>query len=203
MKIICVGRNYAAHAAELNNDVPSEPLIFIKPDTALLINNQDFYLPEFSSDIHFECEVVYRISRQGKYISRKFARSYLDGIGLGIDFTARDVQKQCKEKGLPWTKAKCFNHSAPISTFLEMEEVPNLADLLFELKVNGVSRQNGHTADMIFPIEKLIEYVSSFITLKKGDMIYTGTPEGVGKVEQGDYLQGFLEGRLMFDFHVK
>lgn len=203
MKIICVGRNYAAHAKELSNAVPTEPLIFLKPDTALLLGNRDFYHPEFSKDIHYECEIVYRISREGKFIAKKHAWSYVDGIGLGIDFTARDLQNKIKEKGHPWTLAKMFNDSAPVSNILDPEDFKDHNNLNFELRVNGESRQVGNSSDMIFQLDVLIEYISQFITLKKGDLIFTGTPEGVGKVNVGDRLQAQLEGVELLDFYVK
>lgn len=203
MKIICVGRNYVDHAKELSNPVPSQPLIFLKPDTALLRNNEDFYHPDFSNNIHHECELVYRISREGKFINKRFAKTYLDGIGLGIDFTARDVQSEAKKKGHPWTLAKMFNHSAPVSIFLPMEDYSDLKDLRFELQVNGEVRQQGHTADMIFDIETLIEYISRYITVKKGDLIFTGTPSGVSAVKPGDRLEASLEGKKLIDFYVR
>lgn len=203
MKIICIGRNYRDHAKELDNPVPKEPVLFIKPDTALLKNNQDFYHPEYSQNIHYECEVVYRVSREGKYINRRFAMSYIDGVGLGIDFTARDLQKVAKEKGLPWTLAKCFNHAAPVSAMLAPEEFPDPLTLQFNLLLNGETRQTGDTRDMLFDLPALIEYISRYITIKKGDLIFTGTPAGVGKVEIGDHLQGYLEGKLLLDFHVR
>lgn len=203
LKIICVGRNYIAHAKELSNPVPSQPLIFLKPDTALLRQNQDFYYPEFSSDIHFECELVFRISREGKYIKPKFVRSYIDGIGLGIDFTARDLQSEAKKKGHPWTLAKMFNHSAPVSEMQNPDQYPDWKNLNFELKVNGASRQQGYTGDMIFDIETLVAFISKFITLKKGDLIFTGTPSGVGPVKVNDHLEASLEGTKLLDFYVK
>lgn len=203
MKIICVGRNYVDHAKELSNPVPSEPLIFMKPDTALLRQNQDFYHPDFSEDVHHECEVVYRISREGKYIKAKFARTYIDGIGLGIDFTARDLQAKAKAKGHPWTLAKMFNNSAPVSNLLDPTGFPDWEALRFELQLNGEVRQKGFTGDMIFNIETLIEFVSQFITLKKGDLIFTGTPAGVGPVKPGDHLIAHLEGQKLLDFYVK
>lgn len=203
MKIICVGRNYVDHAKELSNPVPKEPLLFMKPDTALLRNNQDFYHPEFSNDIHYECELVFRISREGKYIQRKFVRSYIDGIGLGIDFTARDLQSVAKEKGHPWTLAKMFNNSAPVSQMLPIEDFPAWDKLSFELQVNGELRQKGFSGDMIFNIETLVEFISGFITLKKGDLIFTGTPAGVGRVQVEDHLEASLEGKKLMDFYVK
>lgn len=203
MKIICVGRNYSEHAKELANEVPSEPLLFLKPDTALLRNNDDFFHPEFSKDIHHECELVYRVSREGKFISKRYAKTYLDGIGLGIDFTARDLQSEAKKNGHPWTLAKMFNHSAPVSKFLSLDKFPQLDNLHFELSVNGELRQKGHTADMIFDIETLIAYITQFITIKKGDLIFTGTPAGVAAVKPGDRLEASLEGKKMMDFYVR
>ena len=203
MKIVCVGRNYVEHAKELSNPVPEKPVIFFKPDTSLLRANADFYYPEFSNDVHYECEIVYRVCREGKYIKPKFALTYLDGIGLGIDFTARDIQNEAKAKGLPWTLAKGFNDSAPVSEFLAIEQFSDLGKLAFELRVNGKTCQNGNSEAMIFPIENLIAYISQFITLKKGDMIFTGTPAGVGPVKQGDHLEAWLESEKLLDFHVK
>ena len=175
----------------------------MKPDTAVLRNNQDFYYPEFSQDIHYECELVYRISREGKYIKEKFVRSYIDGIGLGIDFTARDLQSVAKQKGHPWTLAKMFNHSAPVSEFLDPETYPDWKDLNFELTVNGESRQKGYTGDMIFPIEELVAFITKFITVKKGDLIFTGTPAGVGAAKVNDHLEASLEGKKLLDFYVR
>ncbi len=203
MKIICVGRNYADHAKELSNPVPSQPLLFMKPDTALLRNNADFYYPEFTQDLHFECELVYRVSREGKFINKRFATTYLDGVGLGIDFTARDIQSVAKAKGHPWTLAKMFNHSAPVSQFLSLDQFPNLADIRFEMQLNGEIQQRGHTADMIFDIETLIEYITRFITIKKGDLIFTGTPAGVGQVQVNDHIEAALEGNKLLDFYVR
>ena len=203
MKIIAVGRNYRDHAAELNNPVPTTPLIFFKPDTAVLRNNKDFYYPEFSKDIHYECELVIRISREGKYIQEEFVHTYIDGIGLGIDFTARDIQAECKKKGLPWTLAKGFNHSAPVSEFLPPAGFLDLQNLTFNCKINGELRQEGHTKDMIFNIPYLISYISKFITIKKGDLIFTGTPAGVGPVAVNDHIEAWLGPKKMLDFHVR
>lgn len=203
MKIICVGRNYQEHAKELNNPVPTTPLIFFKPDTAVLRNNKDFYYPEFTKDLHFECEVVFRISREGKFIQAPFVSSYIDGIGLGIDLTARDIQSDAKKNGLPWTLAKGFNDSAPVSEFLPLENFPDLQDIRFTCDINGERRQEGHTADMIFSVSHLIAYISQFITLKKGDLIFTGTPKGVGPLHQEDHIEGYLEGKKLLDFHVR
>ena len=202
MKIICVGRNYREHAKELNNPVPKKPLIFFKPDTAVLRDNADFYYPEFSKNIHFECELVLRISREGKYIQEAFVDTYIDGIGIGIDFTARDIQDECKKKGHPWTLAKGFNGAAPVSTLLPLENFPDLQNIHFSCLINGETRQEGYTSDMIFSVKYLIAYISKFITLKKGDLIYTGTPKGVGAVKVGDHIEGFLGDKKMLDFHV-
>ncbi|MEZ4849287.1 MAG: fumarylacetoacetate hydrolase family protein [Bacteroidia bacterium] len=203
MKIICVGRNYREHAKELNNPVPDSPMIFLKPDTAVLRENKDFYYPEFTRDLHYECELVVRISREGKFIQENYVNTYIDGVGLGIDFTARDLQTEAKKKGWPWTFAKMFNDSAPVSEFLSPEDFPDLQNVRFTCHINGEEKQNGHTADMIFSVSYLISYVSQFITLKKGDLIFTGTPEGVGPVHVNDRIEGFLEGKKMLDFHVR
>ncbi|MCL4105932.1 UNVERIFIED_CONTAM: hypothetical protein GTU68_012570 [Idotea baltica] len=175
----------------------------MKPDTALLRQNQDFYHPDFSEDIHHECELVYRISREGKYIKAKFARTYIDGIGLGIDFTARDLQSEAKAKGHPWTLAKMFNNSAPVSKLLDPFKFPDWSALNFELMINGERVQKGFSGDMIFDIETLIEFISQYITLKKGDLIFTGTPAGVGPVKPEDHLVAHLEGHKLLDFYVK
>ncbi len=203
MKIICIGRNYAEHAKELSNAVPSEPVCFMKPDTALLRDGEPFYHPDFSTDIHHEIEVVVKINRVGKHIAEEFAHKYYDEIGIGIDFTARDIQNKCKEKGLPWEKAKAFDGSAPIGKFISKNELLTLENLPFELKINGQSKQVGNTKDMIFSIDKIIAYVSQFVTLKVGDLIYTGTPKGVSAIKIGDKLQGFLNNQLMLEFEVK
>lgn len=203
MKIICIGRNYAEHAKELKNEIPTEPVWFMKPDTALLKDGEAFYLPEFSNDIHHEIEVVLKITKVGKHIDEQFAHKYYDEIGLGVDFTARDVQAKCKEKGLPWEKAKAFDGSAPIGKFVKKEQLGDLSNLNFELKINGQSRQLGNTKDLLFSFDKVISYVSKFVTLKVGDLIYTGTPEGVGPVKIGDKLQGYMNGDLCLEFEVK
>lgn len=203
MKIICVGRNYRAHAKELNNPVPAKPLIFFKPDTALLRENKDFFYPEYTHDLHFECELVLRIAREGKYIQPDFARDYINGVGLGIDLTARDIQQEAKEKGWPWTLAKGFNGAAPVSAFLDPAELGDLQDLQFRCLINGELRQHGHTADMIFDIPTLLAYITQFITVKKGDMIFTGTPKGVGPLAIGDHIEAFLGERQMMDFHIR
>lgn len=203
MKIIAIGRNYVDHIKELSNEIPDEPVVFLKPDTAILKNNQPFYYPEFSHDIHHEVEVIVRISKEGKFIEEKFAHKYYDAVGLGIDFTARDVQQKCKEKGLPWEKAKAFNGSAPISEFLPLSEIPDLKDIRFSLEVNGETKQSGTTALMMHSIDAIIAYVSRYFTLKKGDIIFTGTPKGVGPIKIGDRLTGYMNEQKMFDFEVK
>lgn len=203
MKIIAIGRNYAEHAKELNNPVPTTPVIFMKPDTALLKDNKPFYHPDFSQDVHHEIELVLKVSKEGKHISEKFAADYFEEIGLGIDFTARDIQARHKEKGLPWELAKGFDHSAPISNFFPKSQFANLYNLNLKLDVNGQTRQDGNTKDLLFSFEKLIAFVSQYITLKKGDLIFTGTPEGVAAVKPGDRLEGYLEGQKLIDFYVK
>ncbi|RZK57130.1 MAG: FAA hydrolase family protein [Pedobacter sp.] len=203
MKIIAIGRNYAAHAKELNNEVPSKPIIFLKPDTAVLKDNKPFYIPDFSSDIHYELEVVLKVCKEGKHIAEKFAHNYYDEIGLGIDFTARDIQSEHKEKGLPWELAKAFDNSAVVSNFLPKADFANMYDLKFELQINKETKQNGHTANLLFSFEKIIAFVSQYITLKKGDLIFTGTPEGVGRVNAGDQLEAWLEGKQLLNFNVK
>jgi len=202
MKIICIGRNYIDHAKELNNPVPERPMFFMKPETSLLLKNKPFYYPDFSKEIHYETEIVVRINKLGKHIEEKFAHRYYNEIGLGIDFTARDLQKECKAKGHPWEIAKAFEHSAPISeNFINKEDLPG--NINFMLKLNENIVQKGYTNDMIFTFDKLISYVSTFFTLKIGDLIFTGTPAGVGKVKIGDNLKGYIEDKLMFNFDVK
>lgn len=203
MKIICIGRNYAAHIEELKNEKPGNPVVFLKPDTALLKNGAPFYYPDFSKNIHHEAELVLKISKEGKYIQKKFAHRYFEEIGLGIDFTARDLQEQCKTKGLPWEIAKAFNGSAPIGDFISVASITDLNDISFHLTVNGEVRQEGNTSMMLFDFGTIIEYVSQFFTLKKGDLIYTGTPAGVGPVKIGDRLEGYLEEQKLLDFEVK
>lgn len=203
MKIIAIGRNYAAHAKELNNPVPEKPVIFLKPDTAVLKDDKPFYIPEFSSEIHYELEVVLKICKEGKHISEKFAPNYYDEIGLGIDFTARDIQNMHKEKGLPWELAKAFDNSAAISKFIPKTEFSDIKNLDFELKINEESRQSGNTKNMLFSFEQIIAFVSQYITLKKGDLIFTGTPEGVGKINKTDRITAWLENRQLLDFDIK
>ncbi|TFV97293.1 FAA hydrolase family protein [Algoriphagus kandeliae] len=203
MKIICIGRNYAAHIEELKNEKPGNPVVFLKPDTALLKNGAPFFYPDFSQNIHHEVELVLKISKEGKYIQKKFAHRYFEEIGLGIDFTARDLQDQCKAKGLPWEIAKAFNGSAPIGDFMPVTDIESLEDLNFHLTINGELRQKGNTSLMLFDFGTIIEYVSQFFTLKKGDLIYTGTPAGVGPVQVGDHLEGYIQNQKMLDFEVK
>jgi 2-keto-4-pentenoate hydratase/2-oxohepta-3-ene-1,7-dioic acid hydratase in catechol pathway len=202
MKIICIGRNYAEHAKEMKSAVPTEPIFFMKPDVALL-KEGDFYYPNFTKDLHFECEIVVKIDKVGKNIEEKFASKYYSEITLGIDFTARDLQSQCKEKGLPWEKAKAFDNSAPISSkWIKIAEL-DFEKTEFIFSQNGEVRQVGKTIDMLFSIDQLIAYVSQFVTLKTGDLIYTGTPSGVGPVAIGDVLTATLNGEKMFEFKVK
>ena len=203
MKIICVGRNYAAHAEELKNEVPDNPVIFLKPDTALLKDNKPFFLPDFSNDVQHEAEVVLRINRNGKHIEEQFAHKYFNAVTLGVDFTARDIQQQLKEKRVSWELAKAFDSSAPVGKFVETDEFNDLGTLNFSLLKNDEVVQEGNIANMIFSFERIIAYVSRFISLRMGDLIFTGTPKGVGPVNIGDTLQGFLEDTLVFYFKVK
>ncbi|TAE04847.1 MAG: FAA hydrolase family protein [Bacteroidetes bacterium] len=203
MKILAIGRNYVAHIEELKNEKPTEPVVFLKPDTALLQNNEPFYYPEFSQDIHHEVEIVLRVGKEGKHIEPKFASRYYDQIGLGIDFTARDIQTRAKEKGLPWETAKAFNGSAPVSKFLPVGEFADLKNINFCLEVNGEVRQEGNTSLMLYDFDYIVSYLSKFFTLKAGDLIYTGTPAGVSAVKVGDRLVGFIEKQEMFNFEVK
>jgi 2-keto-4-pentenoate hydratase/2-oxohepta-3-ene-1,7-dioic acid hydratase in catechol pathway len=203
MKIVCVGRNYAKHAAELKNDVPTEPVLFLKPDSAVLQKRNPFFIPDFSKDIHYEVELVVRINKLGKHIQEKFAHKYYREIGLGIDFTARDIQEACKKAGLPWEKAKAFDGSCVVGKFMAVKDIKNMDHISFKLEKNGELVQEGLSSDMIFGIDKLIAYISQFFTLKIGDLIFTGTPVGVGPVKAGDQLKGYLEGELNFKLNVK
>jgi acylpyruvate hydrolase len=203
MKIFCIGRNYAEHAKELNNPVPTSPVIFMKPPTALLLNNRPFYYPDFTKNLHYEGEIVLRICKNGRSVQPEFASRYYDAIGFGIDFTARDLQDRLKEKGQPWELAKAFDRSAPISKFIPLEEVKNLQNIHFQTKKNGVVVQDGHTSDMIFTFDAIICAISQYFTLQKGDYIFTGTPAGVGPVLPGDVLEGFLEDALMLRCEIK
>lgn len=202
MKIICIGRNYAKHAAELNNPIPDDPLIFTKPPSALTFPGQDFVYPAISKDVHYECELVLRIGKKGSRIAQADALSHVDAVALGIDFTARDVQSRAKEKRHPWALAKGFDGSAPISDFRPISQFPDLTDLHYTCELNGEPRQHGHTALMLFPCDYIIHYVSQYFTLEPGDLIFTGTPEGVGAVQVGDRLTGSLAGEAMLDFQV-
>lgn len=211
MKIICIGRNYADHVKELHRTVddsgelPAEPLFFLKPDTAMLRNNDPFYIPHFSQEVHYECELIVRINRVGRCIEERFARRYYDEVGLGIDFTARDLQRRAIAEGLPWETAKAFDYSAAISPeFVPLTQLGgDVQNLHFELAVDGEVRQRGHTAEMLFPVDRLIAHVSRFITLRMGDLLYTGTPAGVGPVSPGQNLVATLEGRRLLDFDIR
>ncbi len=202
MKIVCIGRNYSEHIKELNNVKPDKPLFFIKPDNALLNNKTEMYLPNFSNDIHYELEVVVKIDKVGKHISEKFAHKYYSQVGVGLDFTARDLQADCKAKGLPWEIAKGFDFSAPVGEFLPKEEF-DLKNLNFSLNNNGDTIQKGNTSDMITSLDEFIAYVSQYITLKKGDLIFTGTPAGVGQVKIGDHFTAYLEDKKLLDLKIK
>ena len=203
MKIICIGRNYAEHAKELGNATPTEPVFFLKPDTAISPKGHPFFIPDFTHNVHYEVEVVIRINRLGKHIEERFAHNYYSEIGLGIDFTARDVQEEVKAKGLPWEKAKGFDGSAVISRQFISKDDLNLSDLNFSLTKNGETVQSGNTKDMLFYFDNIIAYISQFYTLKIGDLIYTGTPSGIGPVKSGDILEGFIENEKMFRVNVK
>ncbi len=204
MKIICIGKNYLAHVQEMNTNVPEEPVFFMKPDSALLRNNQPFYIPDWTNEVHHEIELVLRVCRLGKNIEKRFAHRYFDAIGLGIDFTARDVQYELKKKGLPWEKAKAFDQAAVISsTFPAASSFPEKDAIKFTLNINGKPVQKGNSGLMIFDFEEIISHVSKYITLKIGDLIYTGTPAGVGPVKIGDHLEGYLEDEKLLDFTVK
>jgi len=204
MKIICIGRNYTDHIAELQNERPTEPVIFLKPDSAVLLKKQPFFIPPFSDDIHYEVELLVRINKIGKHIQKKFAHKYYDEVGLGIDFTARDLQKKLKEKGLPWEKAKGFDGSAVIGEkWLPKSHFENIDDVGFRLQKNGEIVQQGRTSHMLWKIDEIIEYISQYFTLKIGDVIFTGTPAGVGRVEINDELSGFIEDQQIFSIQVK
>lgn len=203
MKIICVGQNYLEHIKELNSAIPEEPVFFMKPDTALLLENKPFYLPDFSNDIHHEIEIVLKINRVGKNIAENFAHKYYEELTVGIDFTARDIQKQQKTKGLPWEKAKSFDFSAPMGKFIPKNKFPSMSNIGFHLDINGKTVQKGNTSDLLFSFDKVIAFISQFITLRVGDLIYTGTPVGVGPVKIGDKLECFLETEKLLEFEVK
>lgn len=203
MKIICIGRNYVNHIAELQNERPAEPVVFMKPDTAVLQKQYPFIIPDFSDEVHYEVEVIVKINKVGKYIDAKFAHKYYDEISVGIDFTARDVQDALKAKGLPWEKAKAFDGSAVVGDFVPKTDYASVDDINFELHKNGNVVQQGNTSHMIWKINELIAEVSKYVTLRTGDVLYTGTPEGVGKVAEGDVLEGYLEGKKLFKIQVK
>ena len=203
MKIICIGRNYLAHIAELDHDLPSEPLFFMKPASALLLPHNPFFYPDFSKEIHYETELVLRICKQGRSIEERFAPNYYDAISVGIDFTARDLQRKCIEKGHPWEIAKAFDSSAPIGEFRKIDTLKDPSAIRFGMKLNDQWVQQGNSADMIFNFNRIVSYVSHFVTLKEGDYIFTGTPQGVGEVHVGDKLELFLEDESVFWFRVK
>jgi len=203
MKIFAIGQNYPEHNKELKNDNPVEPVVFMKPDTALLKNNKPFYIPDFSSELHYETELIIRFNRIGKNIQSKFAYRYFDEIGLGVDFTARDLQRKLKAEGKPWEICKAFDNSAVVGDFLPVSELKDIQNIQFHLDINGITVQQGDSKDMIFPVNELIAYVSRFFTLKIGDILFTGTPAGVGSVHPGDHLEGYIGNRKMFDFYVK
>ena len=203
MKLICIGRNYTDHINELANERPTEPVVFLKPDTAILLKSQPFFIPDFSNDVHHEVEILVKINKVGKYIDKKFAHKYYDEIGLGIDFTARDLQNELKSKGLPWEKAKAFDGAAVVGKWLPKSSFVTLDDINFSLKKNDVVVQQGNTSQMLWKIDELIEYVSKYFTLKIGDIIFTGTPSGVAKVEPNDELIGYLENQEVFKLTIK
>jgi len=203
MKIICVGRNYAQHAKELNNELPKEPVLFLKPESSILLKRLPFFYPDFSDDVQYEAELVVKINRVGKHIDAKFAHKYYNEITVGIDFTARDLQIQLKAKGLPWEKAKAFDGSAAIGKWVDKSEIQDLNNIAFELELNGTSRQKGESAQMLFPINELIAEISKYFTLKIGDLIFTGTPAGVGPVNKGDLLTAYLERRKLLELKIK
>ena len=203
MKIICIGRNYTDHIKELANERPEDPVVFLKPDTSLVLKNQPFFIPPFSDDVHYEVEILVRINRIGKHIQQKFAHKYYDEIGLGIDFTARDLQAKLKAKGLPWEKAKAFDGAAVVGDWVNKSELPHIDELQFEMTKNGTVVQQSSSTLMLWKVDELIAYVSQFFTLKIGDIIFTGTPAGVGPVTENDVLEGSLEGRQLFSIKVK
>ena len=203
MKILCVGKNYVGHVSEFDGKLPEEPLFFMKPETALTTRNRPFFLPDFSDEIDYEAEIVLHINKVGKHIQEKFAHTYYDAIGLGIDFTARDVQRRCRERGEPWEICKSFDGSAAISKFISKEQFADLSNLNFSLYLNDVLVQKGNTRDMIFSFDKIVSFVSHYATLKTGDLIFTGTPAGIGPVHFNDRLTGFIEEEKMLEFRIK
>lgn len=203
MKIICIGRNYVEHILELNNAIPGEPVFFLKPDTALLIRNRPFYYPSFSADVHYELELAIKINKVGRHIQKEFARTYFDEIGLGLDMTARDLQENAKKKSLPWAVAKGFDQSAPISSFIPVSKFSDTKNISFHLDLNGRTVQKGNSGLMIYSFEDIIAHISQYMTLRTGDIIFTGTPAGVGPVKIGDVLEGWLEGEKMLKCEIK
>jgi len=203
MKLICIGRNYTEHIEELQNERPDEPVVFIKPDTSILLKKQPFFIPDFSNDVHYEVEVLVKIKKVGKHIDRKFASKYYDQVGLGIDFTARDVQQQLKQKGLPWEKAKAFDGAAVVGEWLSRSEIKDINNTSFQLYKNDVLVQDGNTSHMLWKVDEIIEYVSKYFTLKIGDIIFTGTPAGVSKVNTNDVLTGYIEEKEVFSVKIK
>ena len=203
MKVICIGRNYKEHAKEMNSPLPDKPVFFMKPDTSVLTRNRPFYYPDFSNEIHYETELVLRICKVGKNIQKKFAHTYYNEIGIGLDLTARDLQDDCKKKGLPWLISKGFDNAAPLGKFLPKSQFPDICNINFHLELNGTTVQQGNSKDLIFPFEEVISYVSTFITLKMGDLIFTGTPAGVGPIKIGDRLEAFIENERLLGCTVK
>lgn len=203
MKIICIGRNYAEHIKELNNNVPARPVIFMKPKNAILLPNKPFYYPEFSDNIHYECELVVKVCKNGKYIQERFASKYYNEVTVGLDLTARDVQKELKEQGLPWELAKAFDGSAIVGDFIPLDEETKFGDINFELKKNGESVQQGNASNMIFTVNEIIAYVSQYISINIGDLIFTGTPSGVGPIEVYDHLEGYLNGKKLLNADIR
>jgi len=203
MKIICVGRNYTEHAAELNNEIESDPILFIKPDSAVLQKRNAFYIPDFSKDVHYEVELILKIKKTGKHIQERFAKKYFDEIGLGIDFTARDIQMECKKKGLPWEKAKAFDGSCVVGQFLPISEIENISSISFRLDKNGKEVQTGNSSEMIHSFDKLLVEITKYFTLKIGDLVFTGTPAGVGPVIAGDKLEGYIGDQRSFSINIK
>ena len=203
MKIICIGRNYSDHIKELSNERPKEPVVFIKPDSSIIAKNQNFIIPAFSDEIHHEVELVVKINKVGKYIDKSFSNKYYNQIGLGIDFTARDIQNKLKEKGYPWEKSKAFDNSCMVGDFINIGEIEDISNINFELKKNSRIVQSGNSSNMLWKIDEIISYVSQYFTLKIGDLIFTGTPSGVSKVTSGDFLEGFINSNKMFSLKIK
>ena len=203
MKIFCIGRNYVAHAEELHSEIPQEPVVFMKPKNALLLNNNPFYYPDFTVDLHYECEIVLRVSKNGKQIRDQYASRYYDQISIGIDFTARDIQTKLKEAGLPWEKAKSFDHSAVVGKMMPVDALPDISSVHFSLNKNGAQVQVGDSREMLFSFDALFTHISRYFTVNIGDLVFTGTPAGVGRIQIGDHLEGFLEGEKLLDFEVR